>query len=239
MLSIERSKYLISPTDSDVINSGLNDERKAFSEYTFRASKVKPKELDSLPRGLLYLMNRGMVFYCLKGPKSFLEKAMSQPGLVGVVGVIPDAAIKTYLDYRSMNLCDDRERKVAKAAKHPCSFVLPYSDIVEIEEKFQIRGTWGKSKGELVRIESQDASNQRRTYWIEDLPINTLPYVLMTLKLEDEASHMHHDFLERATKMESSQPEDKVRDLLAADFGRYRGVVGADIFERALAGIGT
>ena len=148
-----------------------------------------------MAEGLLYLMNRGIVFLCLKNPKEGLRKTWSGWSdratiyAAGVPGVMVKALVESFIEAHGM------EEKIVKALENPNSFSLPYPDIVELDIA-KIGGIWGRLKDVIVKVGVQQAPDTKTTYWLEARNNDeTWPTLLATLKFYDEGLHFRDDYL--------------------------------------------
>jgi hypothetical protein len=199
MTLISRSEYLRTPDAGKILDDGFNPEFKKLQGLRIHGyiSETQPKDLDSMAEGLFSFMNRGILFLCLKNPKVGLRHSFSgwSDRLAAGAGGVPGAMVKSLVE--SLIESHGMEEKVAKACENPNSFIIPYPDIIEMDNA-KVGGIWGKMKDIIVKVVVQNAPDAKTTYWLEAKNNDEgWPSVLATMKFYDEALHIHDDFISK------------------------------------------
>lgn len=218
MINIGINEYLVEPSCESVFESGFFSDDKKYQVVSVHGlfGPERPSSLDEMGDGLLYIMNRGLIFICMDNPKkgtfdwrhATTATAYVAGGLVGVVakGVAEIAYSVATAD-----------KKFKKAIEHPLTFCLPYTAIESIE-LVKFGGVFGKLKDIVLELRTSSRDSPGQRYWVQAKNSDeTWADLVCTMKFIDEARHFVSDYI--GTKTGSREYADSLVEQAIAERG--------------------
>jgi len=236
MIEVGRVDYMRSPDAEDIFESDFFSEDKKFQTVSIHALRGggPPGSLDELANGLLYVMNRGVIFLCFSEPKKG-KFDWNRAGYAaahvaaGPIGVVTKGLIDVAFSAKNF------EKKMQQAFEHPLSFWMPYTDI-ETVEVVKFGGIFGKLKDVVIGIRARDSLGNSDVFWIQAKNEDeTWADLFCIMKFVDESNNLLKDYIghktgsfEYATKLweealSEGEPENPeiVEESIAQKIGEY------------------
>lgn len=171
MISKERSKSILEPTIEEIDKSEIAIPNLKFWHAII--GDEEPKSLKNMCEGYLNIHQKGLIFTCSVLPQKIskgLKKNMSLMvsygawQAAGIVGILAKHAIAAAVDA----VKDSRKNPEDKSPEEMLSFVIPIVNIVHTESISISKGGFNLSEVNIIKIISENSSEKKSTYWIEN-----------------------------------------------------------------------
>jgi len=182
MKTIVRTQGLIEPTIEEIKNSEFKDystpTKLIISEgsaglgaYAIIGDE-KPKSLKNMAEGFLSSYKKGIEFSCFQVPEKLPKGLKDKMSLMlsygawqaaGLVGILAKHAVAAVVE----SVKESRKEPDEKTPEEVLSFVIPAINIIGAETLTISKGRFGLSETTIVKLLTENSSNEKATFWIE------------------------------------------------------------------------